>query len=410
MKKYLFCCVLLLTIGCQMAPWTQFGASVKPLKASEFVPSGLNDKSLPMDQGFVDYVKRAKTMIARARVFFDSSQRDREILLNAPFEILPSANDCPASSIVGLIMVHGLSGSPMVWRDLSRKLATGCVHVRAVLLPGHGTRAADLMTVSHEDWLQTVRQAVRQLRPHVTQVFVAGFSMGGTIATILAHQGEPIDGLVLLAPAFRSRSLLQGFTPFFAHFVDWLDKDPIEEPARYDALPMLAAAEFHRLTEKLERYDHVSAPLRIPVYMALSSDDIVIDLGLALDSFRGQFTSPKSRMLLIGNPSDTAGLIERGVDNRISIVTSYLPKQRVLKFSHLAMPFSPTNFFYGQGKRRTCKNYEPGTENFELCKTSDEFYYTNARDDDGSPVKFRLTFNPYFDELSGQIAAFLKSK
>jgi esterase/lipase len=408
-KKFVLACVLVVAWGGPAGPWLHFGAGAKPLLASEFVPSGLNRGTLPMDRGFGDYVRQAKDMIARARVFFDPAQREREIELNAPFEIAPGAGSCGTAPRVGLIMVHGLSGSPMIWRDLSRRLSMSCVHIRAVLLPGHGTRAADLMHTSHVDWMQTVRLAVRRFRPRVDRVVVAGFSMGATIATLLAHEGEPIDGLILLAPAFRSGFAMQRFTPFFSNFIDWLDRDPIEEPGRYDALPMRAAAEFHRMTERLRHYLETDRMLRAPVYMALSSDDVVIDVELALRSFRTRFTSPMSRLVLIGKPADTAALIGGRPDARIFTLTSHLPEQRILKFSHLAMPFSPENWFYGRGNFRNCNGYQPGTRDFKRCRSAADFYYTNARDDDDSPVKFRLTFNPYFEHLSRQIIAFLNS-
>jgi hypothetical protein len=114
-------------------------------------------------------------------------------------------------------------------------------------------------------------------------------------------------------------------------------------------------------------------------------------------------------MVLIGKPSDTAEFLRRGVDDRISTLTSHLPKQRVLKFAHLAMPFSPKIFFYGRGKSGSCDDYKPGTSYFVLCNSKTEFYFTNAREDDESPLYFRLTFNPYFDELSSQIGMFLNT-
>ena len=71
------------------------------------------------------------------------------------------------------------------------------------------------------------------------------------------------------------------------------------------------------------------------------------------------------------------------------------------------MPFSPGNPAYGRTGIRSCGDYSEGSKDHNLCLAATDIYYTNVRLEDKSPNHFKLTFNPYFDVLSGQIVEFL---
>ncbi len=372
-----------------------------------YAPSGHNDSALSMEGGFDAYLGRTKSMISRARVFEDPKQRQQEIEFNAPFEIHPDPVQCANRPRHGVLVVHGLSGSPASWRDLSEEIAQNCYHVRAILLPGHGTRPGDLINVTHDQWLLSTRQAVRQMSSEVDQLYVAGFSMGATIGTLLAYEGEPIDGLILLSPAFQAFSGLQFLATWLEPFMNWVHREPGEMPGRYSTVAVSAAAEFHRLTKRLSDIGREDAELSIPVYMAVTSDDSVIDVPFALRAYDEFLTSPHKQMLLIGNPEDTEKLLKNHHDYQITKLPSSIPDQGILKFSHMAMPFSPGNPAYGRNGIRSCGDYSEGSKDHNLCLAATDIYYTNVRLEDKSPNHFKLTFNPYFDVLSGQIVEFL---
>jgi len=382
------------------------GAS-DPVAEDRYLPSGRNDRPLSMEGGFNAYVIRAKAMIYRARVFDDPEQRHEEVDFNAPFEIRPNGAKCSNQPNRGILMVHGLSDSPAVWRDLSAQLVDNCYLVRTILLPGHGTRPGDLMNVTHLDWLQSARQAVRQMSDEVDQLYVAGFSMGATIAAILAYEGEPINGLVLLSPAFRTFSRLQFMITWLEPFMNWLHREPGEMPGRYSTMSVNGAAEFHRLSSRLFSLGRRDLELTIPVYMALSSDDSLIDVPFAVRAFNEFLTSPHNRMLIVGGPDDTAKLAVGRRNSKIISLNSSMPDQGILKFSHIAMPYSPGNPAYGRNGVRSCGDYAEASKDHEACRTATEIIYTNVRGEEDSPNHFKLTFNPYFDVMSRQIIDFL---
>lgn len=106
---------------------------------------------------------------------------------------------------VGVLLVHGLTGSPAALRPLAAELAARGHAVRVPLLPGHGTRWQDANDTGWPDWYATVEAAFDELRARCRSVVVGGLSMGGALALRLAQQrGPQVAGLVLVNPAIAS--------------------------------------------------------------------------------------------------------------------------------------------------------------------------------------------------------------
>ncbi len=117
----------------------------------------------------------------------------------------PFAADAPSTGGVGVLLVHGLTGSPAAMRPLATELAARGHTVRAPLLPGHGTRWQDANATGWPDWYAAVEASFDQLRATCRAVVVGGLSMGGALALRLAQQrGTEVAGLVLVNPAIAS--------------------------------------------------------------------------------------------------------------------------------------------------------------------------------------------------------------
>ncbi len=102
------------------------------------------------------------------------------------------------------LLLHGFQASPQVFRELGRRLAEAGISSRAPLLPGHGTTVADFARSRAADWAAAGERTYDEMcaRYGRDQVFVVGFSMGGTVALDLAER-RPVRGLVLMAPFLR---------------------------------------------------------------------------------------------------------------------------------------------------------------------------------------------------------------
>jgi carboxylesterase len=101
-----------------------------------------------------------------------------------------------------VLLLHGFSSSPRDWADLPNRLADAGWAVHVPLLPGHGTHPDDLEATTNADLRAAARAAYDALAARHGRVVVAGFSMGGALATELAAE-LPVERLVLVAPYFR---------------------------------------------------------------------------------------------------------------------------------------------------------------------------------------------------------------
>ncbi|MFV8187651.1 alpha/beta fold hydrolase [Streptomyces spinosirectus] len=111
----------------------------------------------------------------------------------------------------GVLLCHGFTGSPQSLRPWAKQLAARGLTVSLPLLPGHGTRWEDMQLTGWQDWYAEVDRELHSLRERCAEVFVAGLSMGGTLALRLAAKhGEAVRGVVVVNPANR----MHGFSPY----------------------------------------------------------------------------------------------------------------------------------------------------------------------------------------------------
>lgn len=122
---------------------------------------------------------------------------------------------------VGVLMLHGYSGTPAELWPMAQDLAAAGYTVHGPLLAGHGGAPADLFGVRWEDWQHSAEEGLRRLRGACERIFVCGFSAGGLLALRLAAR-EPLAGIIALAPALRLRggNLLQ-ITGLLKHLMPW---------------------------------------------------------------------------------------------------------------------------------------------------------------------------------------------
>ena len=135
------------------------------------------------------------------------SSRERNSLpaaLHTP-SICPVGADAIAhrGSRVGVLVLHGFTGSPWEVRPLCEAAIDRGLSVAAPILPGHATTVHALDQVRWHDWLVAAQASHAWLAHHCDVVHLAGFSMGGLLAALLAEQvPKPDRRLALLAPAF----------------------------------------------------------------------------------------------------------------------------------------------------------------------------------------------------------------
>jgi esterase/lipase len=226
----------------------------------------------------------------------------------APIGVMPGAEpfaspggDGPDGR-TGVLLVHGFTGTPMSMRPWGEHLAAEGFAVRCPLLPGHGTRWQDANASTHDQWTSTVDNAFDELVATCDRVFVAGLSLGGTLATRLAEvRPDDVAGVVLVNPALLTQRvdakllpMLARITPSWAPIASDIKKPGVTELA-YPKLPTRAMMQVRALWS-LTRAD--LARVTAPVIVFHSVEDHVVEPVNSEILLAGIGSSDKTEVLL----------------------------------------------------------------------------------------------------------------
>jgi carboxylesterase len=152
---------------------------------------------------------------------------------------------------VGVLLVHGFTGSPGSLRPWAQRLAAEGYTVDLPLLPGHGTTWQECNLTGWDDWYAEAERAFDKLRATCEQVFVFGLSMGAALALRLAQlRGDEVAGLVLVNPCVNSTNKQLLVLPLAKRLVGsfpGLSNDiakPGQDEIAYDRNPIRALSSF----------------------------------------------------------------------------------------------------------------------------------------------------------------------
>jgi len=104
----------------------------------------------------------------------------------------------------GVLLVHGLTGTPAEMRVLGKGLNRQGYTVYAVQLAGHCGTMDDLVETRWQDWLASVESGLERFAEHVDQVVVGGLSMGALLSLAIAERhADKVAGVCALSTTFR---------------------------------------------------------------------------------------------------------------------------------------------------------------------------------------------------------------
>jgi carboxylesterase len=176
---------------------------------------------------------------------------------------------------VGVLLIHGFTGSPPEMRLVGDTLHQRGFTVSGPLLPGHGTTLEDMNRSLWTDWTGCVERALAELRGRCETVFVGGLSMGSILTLYLAAQHPDLPGVILYSPAVWVDNWMIYLTPALKYLVriqrksDNSDTDLTDPEAHlrlwsYDGNPIYAAHELLKLTRRVRRrLPRVTCPVLI---------------------------------------------------------------------------------------------------------------------------------------------------
>jgi carboxylesterase len=184
---------------------------------------------------------------------------------------------------IGVLLVHGFTGTPVEMRFLGDQLAESGFRVNGMLLPGHGTRVDDLDRTTWREWADAVEDAFDTLALSCRRVAVVGQSLGGLLALHLASRRSDVaavgslatplwlEGLSARVAKWAASGALRGISAVPKLYgSDCRDPRVRRENPAYDAIPM------HGLAQ-LAEYMHVASDaldkIRAPVLVVHGMHD-----------------------------------------------------------------------------------------------------------------------------------------
>lgn len=166
--------------------------------------------------------------------------------------MLGDAFDLVGDHDVGVVLVHGFTGTPYEVRYLGDQLARAGFSVRAPLLPGHGTSLADLDATTWRQWTEAVERAVDAMRVRCARVAVVGQSLGGLLALhTAAHRRDVACVGSLAAPLW-----LEGLS---ARVAAWTTRGPLR---RIRAIPKFGGSDVRDKRVKAENPCYPAIPTK----------------------------------------------------------------------------------------------------------------------------------------------------
>lgn len=407
----------------------------KPTGKAAFVP----ENSVEFTKYVDDSRKNIETVLNELRpqseksLYLGGYTNQDAAKMRSPFQ-RPEVNsnrcdDISKGANKGFLLIHGLTDSPYLMRDISDSLNNGypCALIRAVLLPGHGTLPGDTLKMKNQEWERITNYGVNSFKKDkiISDLYLVGFSTGtslilnylkGNKVSNGKSREDKIKGLVLISAAVKAKSGAAWLAPIVKEVKDWMKTFEEKDAARYESFSMNAAAQFYKLTKNMVNLEYIP---NVPVLMAVSADDETIDAIAAREFF---CSIKDERRALVWyqsiDPDVNAAIKKRQKLMCKNIVEIKLgdiePKFKTVNLSHTALSMSPENPHYGvDGKYHNCKQYND-TQKFNDCQGDIKKNIYGATNIDGLKDDLKLkydylrrgTFNPDYENLEAKILCF----
>jgi carboxylesterase len=206
----------------------------------------------------------------------------------------------PGTNGLGIMLIHGLTGSPSEMKLLAKRLNRRGFTIHAPQLAGHGGDQALLLSTRWRDWLSGVREAYDRFRKTVDEVSVAGVCVGGSLGLELAadhpeiraaavysmtfeYDGWNMPRWAMAAPVMQLFAHLPGFRglSYAEPYPYGLKNERLRKMAQssgpdslveggLDRLPVGSLYEMYRLCRHLER---IGGEIRTPTLILHARDD-----------------------------------------------------------------------------------------------------------------------------------------
>lgn len=384
--------------------FTRLANAVRTAPAGDRHRAPAGNGPITCRDGIAACIEQSRARIKSVRRRLDEQVTEAVIEGNAPFIL---QNDQTRQNGRAVLMVHGLTDSCFVMRDLAGFFHQQGFTVLAILLPGHGTCPGDLLNVHWRQWVQAHADAVDALCKDYRDVYLCGFSLGAALNLYHAVSDPRIKGLFLFAPALRLHHAarmacgLEKLGHWYRRLL-WIDVQPDEDPYKYESIPANAVCQTYQLVKKLDQLLALRTPA-LPVFIAASDDDDPVCPSATVDLFASLPGHHKRLLYYSRNQTQLPPHSRR--------IQSTLPEKNIISSSHMAMIVAPDNPHYGErGDYAFCNHYYPSDPaSYARCKARREDCLGETSLQPGSGrVLRRLTWNPWHDDLLDELKLFIE--
>ena len=373
--------------------------------------SGWNSSFPRHIQNFEQYVSHYRDIIGKTRINLSESNRQWVTTGNAPFQLEPAIGckeETSGKYKRGIVFSHGLTDSTYQLHHLTRHFQAQCFYVMTVLLPGHGTRPGDMLDMRWEDWVAATDFVVDQMAAKVDEIYIGGFSAGGTLALFQASKDNRVQGVFTFSPAVKisSLSVFTGFIDLLGSMyepVRWMNIMPDEDYFKYESFPFNAASQIYQLIKATEK-SIAENGITVPVFTVASAQDSTVEVEATVALMKA-LKNKKNKMLLYSQH-------QRSEPAPIKVVNSHFPEKRQLSLAHTGLSIPIEDPYYGEdGAYRNCDHYyDRSVEDYLSCK-QDEVTFVGETTEENlkQGIMRRATYNFLYREMLVELDSFINS-
>jgi carboxylesterase len=213
----------------------------------------------------------------------------------------PGRSISPGRRDAAVLLLHGLTGTPVDMHYMKDALVADGYTVSAPLLPGRGTQPSDMFNLCWEDWMSAALDSYDELARDHENVVVGGLSAGATMALDIALRRKP-SAVLLCATALGMGNPIAYLAPYV-----WRVIKAVPSPASdlvdlnagakcYDPAPVRAVAELlHGIGLVRRRLGEI----RCPALVAHAVSDRLVPVRYARD-LAGRLGGPVTTLFLEG--------------------------------------------------------------------------------------------------------------
>jgi carboxylesterase len=155
---------------------------------------------------------------------------------------------------IGVLLCHGFTGTTQSMRYLGEQLHGAGYTVIGPRLTGHGISPQAMAGTTAQDWIDSVDNALAELRKTCSQIFMAGLSMGGTLTLYTAAKHAdiikgaiPINAVVHIGNAGMAGIAFDRSMPATVPGIGSDTKNPDVKELAYSEVPVPAFRQVYAL-------------------------------------------------------------------------------------------------------------------------------------------------------------------